>query len=450
MGMLAISGKSIDKPTITSPLNTAAGVSTIPTITSSAYIINGPVGSHLNSDWEIATDAAFTTGLITNSANAANKTSWTLSTALTIGTKYWVRVRYRSNDGTPVISDWSDGVEFTTRSMAFASGGGSTFGISAAAYNFSSGVATRVADPAIWTTGSGSTAIQFSRDGAYILVSTTNAPTINAYEWSNAFGSKLADPSPWPGGFVTRITFSNTGSHVVLGNQTTPFIHAYAWAGGFGTKLADPITILPGTANGIAFSPDGNFIAIAHAVTPFISVYNWAGGFGTKIADPATLPTGIGRDITFSPDGKFIAIGHTAAPTVTVYNWSAAGFGTKIADPSPTTASTACVGVRFSPGGTHIAYLGTTSSAALNIYPWSAAGFGVRMADPIDPTPAAGVTLGGLEFSPDGKWLLRVRGATSPAWEMFEWSNATGIGNRLTITGWQANAGRSVAWSPVY
>jgi hypothetical protein len=85
---------SVAAPTITSPA-AAAVLFDGPalTLTSSAFAWLGWTDTHLNSDWQLATDAAFTTIVQSASASATYKTSWT--TAVAVGTTYYARVRHR-------------------------------------------------------------------------------------------------------------------------------------------------------------------------------------------------------------------------------------------------------------------------------------------------------------------------------------------------------------------
>lgn len=85
---------SVVTPTITSPANLATGVSgSTLTLTSSAFAFSGVADTHLNSDWYLATDAAFTTGLQTSLASTANKTSWSATVA--VSTTYYAKVLHR-------------------------------------------------------------------------------------------------------------------------------------------------------------------------------------------------------------------------------------------------------------------------------------------------------------------------------------------------------------------
>jgi len=63
------------------------------TFTTSAFVALGAADTHLNSDWQLATDAGFTTFASQSLANSSNKIAWT-QTLGTVGT-YYLRVRHR-------------------------------------------------------------------------------------------------------------------------------------------------------------------------------------------------------------------------------------------------------------------------------------------------------------------------------------------------------------------
>jgi len=91
---LTVLAPSVAAPTITSPADAATGVlGASLTLTSSAFAWLGTSDTHLNSDWQLATDAGFTTLVQSTSADAASKTSWT--TTVATSTTYFARVRHR-------------------------------------------------------------------------------------------------------------------------------------------------------------------------------------------------------------------------------------------------------------------------------------------------------------------------------------------------------------------
>jgi len=101
-------------PTISSPTDLQTEVGEYPTITSSTAFATSPAGqdTHASSDWQIATDADFTNIVDQSINDTSSLTSYTSSTALSLSTTYYARVRYNSNNYGS--SEWSSTVQFTT------------------------------------------------------------------------------------------------------------------------------------------------------------------------------------------------------------------------------------------------------------------------------------------------------------------------------------------------
>lgn len=100
-----------NKPSITSPVNNVTGVGPDIVITSSAF--SGPVAdTHLNSDWEIATDSGFANIAKSSYDNAtSDKRTWSV-TGLSPNTTYYVRVRHAGV--TYGEGAWSDAITMKT------------------------------------------------------------------------------------------------------------------------------------------------------------------------------------------------------------------------------------------------------------------------------------------------------------------------------------------------
>ena len=110
---LVVQSAGVSTPTNTSPSNNATDQNGTVTLTSSAFSWLGVSDIHLNSDWQLATDSAFSNVVQSASADTTNKTSWTVSGLSTSQTYYW-RVRHRgTNNG---ASAWSTATSFVTKS----------------------------------------------------------------------------------------------------------------------------------------------------------------------------------------------------------------------------------------------------------------------------------------------------------------------------------------------
>jgi len=102
----------IQKPSITSPANNATNQSSSSlAFSSSAFQIVGKATPHTYSDWQIASNSGFSTIVKSLTNDTSNKTSWTVTSGLSLNTTYYVRVRYK--DSTNLVSDWSNTITFT-------------------------------------------------------------------------------------------------------------------------------------------------------------------------------------------------------------------------------------------------------------------------------------------------------------------------------------------------
>jgi hypothetical protein len=243
---------TVNTPAITSPINAANGISKNLTVTSSAFATTGPAGTHLSSDWDIATDSGFATIVAFLNASTTNLTTWT-PTGLSASTSYYVRVRYNST--TSVTSSYSTTVSFTTAAIP-----GDTW----------------TAQPGLSSTGYGATDVKgiiwngatFLAFGGGTFASGYGATSPDGVTWTNStlsgqiFNATVRGAA-WDGGkfcIVTSTSKSLTSTDGVtwtMGDTSlstavstnTPF--GIAWSG---TKFC----VVGGTAAvGIATSSDG-------------------------------------------------------------------------------------------------------------------------------------------------------------------------------------------------
>ena len=75
-------------------------------------------------------------------------------------------------------------------------------------------------------------------------------------------------------------TSGPTVSSIIVSHTTTPYIGAYQWSNGFGTKYANPAILPTGNGTSIALNAQKNTVFVSHATTPFITAYRWSNGFG--------------------------------------------------------------------------------------------------------------------------------------------------------------------------
>jgi len=112
--LIAVGAQSVVTPSIVYPTAGQTSVELTPTLQGSAFA-TAPAGQdiHQSSQWQVATDAAFTDIKFNSGTDTVNKTSIQVPTgSLSISTQYYVRVRYTGAIiGT---SAWSNSNTFTT------------------------------------------------------------------------------------------------------------------------------------------------------------------------------------------------------------------------------------------------------------------------------------------------------------------------------------------------
>lgn len=97
-------------PTLAVALSYGANVKA--TLTTSAYGVTFGTYTHLNTDWQIATDTAFSSIVASSMADASNKTTWSINT-LSLSTTYYFRARHRDSNGS--AGAWSDIQNLTSK-----------------------------------------------------------------------------------------------------------------------------------------------------------------------------------------------------------------------------------------------------------------------------------------------------------------------------------------------
>lgn len=106
------------KPEITYPKSGSADINANVNITSTNFKPNDPQDVHVNSDWEISTNSAYTDIVQSNYGSAVAKTLWQVTNLRSL-TTFFIRVRHRSvNDGVYYVSDWSSSNNFTVEHNA--------------------------------------------------------------------------------------------------------------------------------------------------------------------------------------------------------------------------------------------------------------------------------------------------------------------------------------------
>lgn len=111
---LAVGAEIVAQPTIVAPADEQTDIPETPTLATSAFATfpNG-ADTHASTDWQVATDAGFTSVVFESLADAVNLTSISIpSGTLSVSTEYHVRARH--NGTTLGASAYSPTITFTT------------------------------------------------------------------------------------------------------------------------------------------------------------------------------------------------------------------------------------------------------------------------------------------------------------------------------------------------
>lgn len=211
-----------------------------------------------------------------------------------------------------------------------------------------------------------------------VITGIASSPYVEAWTFSNGFGSKRSAPASLQSSTVAGISFSGDKTAVLCAVDTTPnAIGAYAWSSGWGTKYGNPATLPSGRQLGATFFPN-NASAVTGGDGSHLNGYAFSSGFGSKYANPASLPTG-GFSVRFGNNGDKLAVNNnSASPYQAVYDFSS-GFGSKYSNPS-TLPPGATYGTAWTQSDNAILF-NTGSSPFVVAYPWSA-GFGTKYSNP--------------------------------------------------------------------
>ena len=99
----------VSKPSITSPISGETVDTQAISVTTSAFAGQFS-GTHASTDWQIASDANFTTLLAESLGDTSNLTTWTPTLSSLLDATLYVRSRHTSSDG--IVSPYSDAVSF--------------------------------------------------------------------------------------------------------------------------------------------------------------------------------------------------------------------------------------------------------------------------------------------------------------------------------------------------
>jgi len=108
----------VQQPLNTAPASGTKSASTVPTLQASGFLVVGGTDTHAASQWQVATDAAFTAIVYDTGETVASTNHTVPANTLADQTTYYFRARYK---GTALgLSPWSAPTSFTTQALPAA------------------------------------------------------------------------------------------------------------------------------------------------------------------------------------------------------------------------------------------------------------------------------------------------------------------------------------------
>lgn len=258
---LTIQAAGVGTPTASTPLDAATAQLVAPTLTASVFAAFGLSTTHLNSDWQVAADAAFTTVVSSSLADATNKTSW-VATGLNGSTLYYWRVRYRgAND---MVSEYSAPFTFTTAVVSIvqpvninpatgATDQTTSVTLTASAFDWTGSPDSHLNSDWEVATDAGFTAIVFSSYADATNKTSWTAATLTAgttYYWRVRYRGVTAAVSAYSAAFSFQTA---AASDAYIATPTaTPAAFGDAFEGGFYTGMIWNELVQTATSTAIA------------------------------------------------------------------------------------------------------------------------------------------------------------------------------------------------------
>ena len=296
-----------------------------------------------------------------------------------------------------------------------------------------------------------------------------SAPSIgglgfNAYEWNGqrgGFVKKYGEPSSYlSGATTTQETWNNDRTRVVHQITATPYFAMWAWSeAGHGARLTTTGSLgvaAPQSDQMMINSPNGEWFVQEGSSSPgIIQPYKWADALNLSLRNGWPYqPAASGYDIrsffwpptpTNNP-AYLLYTGSNPGSPLSGSMWGACTWNNSTGLTALTAGRvTPNVNINgsmtgsFNPSGTHIVTAGGRSITGrigyINVIIWNGAPNNCTlMAEPPSGTTLAGGAIQGCNPSWNSKeTYVVVTAAVAPWYSIYRWSNATGLGVRLSV-----------------
>lgn len=416
---VAVGDAAIATPEITYPANAATGVDFEPDLSATSFLAYpDEYDSHVNTQWQVATDSGFTnivfdSGDDTASLNAINLGAQGIR--LESATRYYVRVRYK---GATLTSEWSDVIYFNTaliyvRQPRITAPQDGEAGIveqptfQSDAFSVYGASDTQVAADWRLLDASGNTVWESLNDAENLTSITPPKGVLQPGEITYQIKVRYHGAEYGSSEWSPAITFVTAASFVFAGglayvSSDSPFLEVVDDT--LGGTVTSAIQYPPNfDSRAVAFSPSAKLLAVATrgaAADSQVMVYNtvtWERVFHDTYAMDHI------QGIKFSPDEKYLAYISGVNNVGEFRVIKTADFPSlRTAYSSDTLIAEEIYSLAWSPDGQYLAFghEGDPGLTVLNTSDWS-----VVSGTPALPMAAFAVIVQGLEFSPDGQYL---------------------------------------------
>jgi WD40 repeat protein len=143
---------------------------------------------------------------------------------------------------------------------------------------------------------------------------------------TSGWGSITLDPYPVDGGSrVYAVEFSPNGQYLAVGSteETTPKLFVYSTSTWTDIAISYDRTGVSNVIWDLAWSPDGQYLAVANRDAPYISVLRTS-DWSVILDVDGPFSSGVNA-VAFSSDGAYLAVGSNNAPNLALFettNWT--------------------------------------------------------------------------------------------------------------------------------
>ncbi|WP_427050354.1 tail fiber protein [Paenibacillus sp. TC-CSREp1] len=156
------------------------------------------------------------------------------------------------------------------------------------------------------TISSDSSIMSVSLYGDYMVLGTSDTPSLSIYKWSTGTNtySKIANPAIVPSSWSSYVQFSPDGKFLFVSDISSSPVYMYSRSGDAFTKLGN-VSGIPTDNVQIIFTPNMKYVFFKSTVN-YLSVFKISGTTLTKLTDISLKFLYTGNFAVVTPDSKYI------------------------------------------------------------------------------------------------------------------------------------------------